>query len=970
MALSATFTANFSSFYDAVDKADAKLKTFGDGADKVGGRLNTLANQFSGQKIVQEATIMAKAVEEIGGVTKLTEKELARLGATAQEAVAKMKALGMDVPKNLQEIADKTKGATKATTDWMGSLTKAAGVVGIAFSVNAVVDFIGSVFDAASAVKDLSDQWGVSTTAVQQWTGAAKQSGVEAVTVGKSVQFLTEKLGEGSDAYQALLKNVGLSYDQLRKMPLEDAYQEVIKAISGITDETQQLDIAQGLLGESSKKMVGAIRDGFLDAAAATSYMSEETIKRLEAAQASWEKFKNAVVIGTGEMLAATSMITESMTRSWGNFFKIAAAGIADTFTGQHTGAALVVMDQAAASTKKSIEGVAAATTTVTKTTAQVLESAAAHTKAAAAAEDHRKKIDDLAASISGAGLTQKVKDLDEATKLAVKTWGAGVLNSKELVQQVQALGQAGAALTPRLQQIYDKNLAWATVNKAVHASNADILRDLPNLARALTAYNEARFPAIAPSSVRIDSNISSLLGDGPNVAAQVSKWAEQYITAPLRRAAQESSAALSLIGVAFEAIGRTGSATFAGMMRLADQAIDGLIRYRTTADAAQKSTIALNVAAGVATFGISMLVQGGIEMYQAEQAAARYRLEIEKVGRTLRELGETPSAPRSGFFTRFLVGEDWKKQLADVQAKLEAAARAVEKAFADARGKVGELQDKLKAFGGVVPSYLRPAIEAMLKMPGIPKDLADALAGLAKDPSWKALETRAKELGIDIGKLGKTFNQARLGDIGLGFVRDLHMFEDAGSDMQTVIEGMSDELSNLYQTAKQTGVKLPDTLKPYMQTLVDQGRLLDENGQKIDHLDDDAFVHIEDTGLDDVVGILEEIAKLLRDALPKAAETGAKGVQAAFDKNPLTIHYSYRQAGESPPEGPAPPPGRRPGPQPTPDAFVDWGSVPVGSTGASSAPINITVVSQLDGRELARNQVKYIPGELNRAGV
>ena len=37
MALSATFTANFASFYDAVDKADAKLKDFGAGADKVGG---------------------------------------------------------------------------------------------------------------------------------------------------------------------------------------------------------------------------------------------------------------------------------------------------------------------------------------------------------------------------------------------------------------------------------------------------------------------------------------------------------------------------------------------------------------------------------------------------------------------------------------------------------------------------------------------------------------------------------------------------------------------------------------------------------------------------------------------------------------------------------------------------------------------------------------------------------------------
>jgi hypothetical protein len=138
MALSATFTANFSSFYDAVEKADTKLQDFGAGADKVGGRLTALGNSFSGVKIIQDATLMVKAVEDIGGASKLTEKEMQRLGATTNEAVAKMKALGMDVPKNLQEIADKTKAADKSTTDWMGSLTKIAGALGIAFGVGAI----------------------------------------------------------------------------------------------------------------------------------------------------------------------------------------------------------------------------------------------------------------------------------------------------------------------------------------------------------------------------------------------------------------------------------------------------------------------------------------------------------------------------------------------------------------------------------------------------------------------------------------------------------------------------------------------------------------------------------------------------------------------------------------------------------------------------------------------------------------
>ena len=124
----------------------------------------------------------------------------------------------MDVPKNLQEIADETEGANKATIDWMGSLTKIAGAVGIAFSVDAVVGFVGSVFEAASAVKDLGDQWGVSTQAVQKWTGAAKDSGVDHASARQErTEHDRETHEERRPLYDAFLKNIGLSGDALRK---------------------------------------------------------------------------------------------------------------------------------------------------------------------------------------------------------------------------------------------------------------------------------------------------------------------------------------------------------------------------------------------------------------------------------------------------------------------------------------------------------------------------------------------------------------------------------------------------------------------------------------------------------------------------------------------------------------------------------------------------------------------------------
>src|ERR1700741_3815066 len=102
MALTAHFDADFSSFITAVDQATAKLRGFESGAATVEKQLNRMADAFSGQKIISDATLMAKAVEEIGGASKLTATELQRVTATATEAIDKMKRMGIEVPPGLQ----------------------------------------------------------------------------------------------------------------------------------------------------------------------------------------------------------------------------------------------------------------------------------------------------------------------------------------------------------------------------------------------------------------------------------------------------------------------------------------------------------------------------------------------------------------------------------------------------------------------------------------------------------------------------------------------------------------------------------------------------------------------------------------------------------------------------------------------------------------------------------------------------
>lgn len=119
MAVTAKFVADFSSFQQAVQDAQVQLKSFEDGAGRVSGSLSRMVDNFSGRKLIQDATLMAEAVERVGGVSTLTESELARVGAQASQAAEKLRAMGQDVPANIQRIADAVHGGAEATGGWI-----------------------------------------------------------------------------------------------------------------------------------------------------------------------------------------------------------------------------------------------------------------------------------------------------------------------------------------------------------------------------------------------------------------------------------------------------------------------------------------------------------------------------------------------------------------------------------------------------------------------------------------------------------------------------------------------------------------------------------------------------------------------------------------------------------------------------------------------------------------------------------
>src|SRR4249920_41896 len=122
----------------------------------------------------------------------------------------------------LQGDADKVAGSIdtvgKSTGNWQSALAGVAGVVGVAFSVNAVKNFALSVIDTAGNIGDMSEKLGISAEAVQRFGYAADQSGASIGTVDSAIKKMNANLAEGSKSTVGALHAAGLEFEAIRRM--------------------------------------------------------------------------------------------------------------------------------------------------------------------------------------------------------------------------------------------------------------------------------------------------------------------------------------------------------------------------------------------------------------------------------------------------------------------------------------------------------------------------------------------------------------------------------------------------------------------------------------------------------------------------------------------------------------------------------------------------------------------------------
>jgi hypothetical protein len=85
--------------------------------------MTKLATSFSGDRLIQSAHNVVAAVNQIGGASKLTEAEQARVNATVQKALEKYQVLGKEAPQALRDLEQATRRVEAATAPVLKTTT-------------------------------------------------------------------------------------------------------------------------------------------------------------------------------------------------------------------------------------------------------------------------------------------------------------------------------------------------------------------------------------------------------------------------------------------------------------------------------------------------------------------------------------------------------------------------------------------------------------------------------------------------------------------------------------------------------------------------------------------------------------------------------------------------------------------------------------------------------------------------------
>jgi len=755
MAITATFKADFSSFLDAIDKAEIALVDFSKGASRVETTLNKMVDSFSGRKLIQEASLMTIAVEKAGGVAKLTADQLQSVGAKANEAAEKMRKLGYEVPAGLQRLADAANEANKSGNEmasWMGKVQGLLGAFGIGIGVTAAINFAKAVMADADALMKLHDRTEISVESLQAMRVAGDDAGVTVETMADAVNKLQERLGRGDKGAVAALNELHISLKEFKSLDPGEQFIKVADALREIKDPLEFARVASELFGKNWKELAPVIKRGFDDVKDGAGGMSRETVKALDDAGDAAARFWRATKANLGEALADILTLSLSKVRELRSEFQKMAE------------------------------------------------------------DAQRRKPSNAAAPLAVPGLPT---DLDQIM-------GQFEQDAKRINENVKEINKNLRELPASTEAVHKVEAGFFGLEKAIGHTDTtlvDFSRDMEKLQPQIDKVENTAhianfgFKGMADGLESVGTKVKDL---GPDI--------EHQFVGPIQQATQAIGPFKASLKGLVEGI--TGGHGLGGIFE--------------------------NVGKGFID-GIGKMLSGGLSSL---------------IGTGLNYAMKGITA----LFGKFGVSKDEKdarQTVADFQKQFgtfEQMSRAIGNAFEET-GRSAD--DARKA--------IQKMLDATHKDAATAKEAIDELNKVLKEQQQDAadLQDAIERYGFSIEELGPAMQRQKLDDQAKQLLNDWRLLVGSGIDVVTVNNKMAETINEYLKIAAKTGVEVPEAMKPIIQSMIDQGLITDEAGNKIASLEDVGvkFSETMTEGFDRVVAKLQELLEKIGMVPSKIAD-------------------------------------------------------------------------------------------------
>jgi hypothetical protein len=555
-------------------------------------------------------------------------------------------------------IVGDTTGLNKSLTDSQKKMASfgvnaAAVVAAVTAVTKAVADAVKDFTAYGSAIYDASQKTGLSTDAIQEWKFIAEQTGTTLEAITGAVGMMTRGLQTNAETYKKLGIEIQNADGTFRTTT--EIFNETVKTLSAMTDETERDQMAFKLLGRSAQSLIPILNSGSDGIAEMRKQAHEMGIVLEEDAISNADKlgdstdalkaaFKSAAASMVNEMAPAliavanglTSVITKTVAAK--ENFKAYEA-----FTG---GAALALKDlekslrfvaeeratlerelAAGLAAGRNVAGISARLDVIKTQEAELRKLVKAEAEAVKYAQlkaeaDAKAALAAAAAASAATTVTDGVKEETDAVIELEKAWASYGRNSVAVSEQAtQAIQKTADTQHSIKSEIEAANEAWMGYAKSIESVVKPVFEEIGES----LVEGTFQWKNLATVAVNSIGNIVSALGD---------------------QLAAESAAALIKAIAALASIVNAGLAPgyFAQSAVLAGGAA-----------AAWTSAAALKTAK-FAEGGVVQPVPGGVQATVAEAGMAEAIIPLDRLDRMLENAG---SVGAGGDMTRLIVNLD-----------------------------------------------------------------------------------------------------------------------------------------------------------------------------------------------------------------------------------------------------------------------------------------------------------------------